>query len=129
MNGLGKPCLAVAIDFQTQLQTVAGQWHDDQTLYGLDWLQVHSDESKDMLIHFELYASLMAYLPERSSRHRVTLQVSDDMTPNRLLDLHAVPRQQAHLLCVNGEFVPAGERDNPLHEGDVVSVWPPVAGG
>ena len=82
-----------------------------------------------MRIHFELYASLMAYLPQPSSRHRATLEVADDCTPLQLLDTHGVPREQAHLVCVNGVFVPIEERDKPLNEGDVLAVWPPVAGG
>ena len=82
-----------------------------------------------MIIHFELYASLMSYLPERSSRHRVTLEVPVDFTPNRLLDTHGVPRHEAHLVSRNGVFVPVSERDDPLSDGDVLAVWPPVAGG
>jgi molybdopterin converting factor small subunit len=57
------------------------------------------------------------------------LEVADDATPNQLLDMHAVPREQAHLVCVNGVFSPPEERDKPLREGDVLAVWPPVAGG
>ena len=82
-----------------------------------------------MQVHFELYASLMAYLPQPSSRHRATVEVPDDATPNRLLTLYGVPREQAHLVCLNGVYVPVEERDRPLSAGDVLAIWPPVAGG
>lgn len=82
-----------------------------------------------MQIHFELYASLMGYLPKNSTRHRATLEAPSDVTPNQLLDIHGVPREQAHLVCLNGIYVPTEDRDKPLKEGDVLAVWPPVAGG
>jgi sulfur carrier protein ThiS len=35
-----------------------------------------------------------------------------------------------HLVLVNGEFVPPAERSGRmLAEGDVLAIWPPIAGG
>lgn len=82
-----------------------------------------------MQVHFELYASLMAHLPQPSTRHRATVEVPDGATPNQLLATYGVPEEQVHLVVRNGIFVPLEERDEPLSAGDVLAVWPPVAGG
>ncbi|MBL8540471.1 MAG: MoaD/ThiS family protein, partial [Betaproteobacteria bacterium] len=48
----------------------------------------------------------------------------------RLLDLEPVPAGRVHLLLVNGYHVPVAAFDSTiLREGDVVAIWPPVAGG
>lgn len=83
-----------------------------------------------MRIHFELYASLMQYLPTNADRHRVTLDAPDGITPHQVLDRFGVPRKDAKLIVLNGVFVAGSERDSvQLREDDVLAVWPPVAGG
>ena len=47
-----------------------------------------------------------------------------------LLDRYGVPFEHAHLVLRNGVFLHQQEREQtPLEEGDVIAVWPPVAGG
>ncbi len=83
-----------------------------------------------MQVRLELYASLMIYLPPQADRHRVTADVEPGATPHSLLGMYQVPFNQAHLVLRNGVFVHQGERDRVLlEEGDVIAVWPPVAGG
>ena len=83
-----------------------------------------------MRIHFELYASLMRYLPAQADRHRVTVEVPAEVTPHQLLERFGIPRDEARLVVLNGVFVPPSARDSArLREGDVLAVWPPVAGG
>jgi len=83
-----------------------------------------------MRIRFELYASLMQYLPPTAQRHRADVQVSPDTTPHQLLQRFGVPLDQAHLVLLNGVFLHRSERDQPcLGDGDLLAVWPPVAGG
>lgn len=83
-----------------------------------------------MRVQLELYASLMKHLPPEAERHRVRVEVSQGTTAQGLLDRYGVPRENAHLVLRNGVFLHQEERDQTvLEEGDVVAVWPPVAGG
>lgn len=83
-----------------------------------------------MQVQLELYASLMRYLPAGAARHRVRVEVPAGTTPHQLLDRHGVPRAAAHLVLRNGVFLHPPERDaQVLADGDVIAVWPPVAGG
>ncbi len=84
-----------------------------------------------MQIYIELYASLMKYLPPGKSRFRREIKVEAGTTLGDLIKRFNISEEQAHLVLVNGHFVNCGEpRDQRvLAEGDVVSIWPPVAGG
>ena len=83
-----------------------------------------------MQINIEFYASLMQYLPSGKSRHRREIRVADGLPVNRLIEQFHIPEKMAHIVLVNGHFVEADKRaERVLVEGDVVSIWPPVAGG
>jgi len=83
-----------------------------------------------MRVQLELYASLMKHLPAEAVRHRVTVEVDPGTTAHALLERYRVPFEQAHLVLRNGIFLHLEERDRTLLEdGDVIAVWPPVAGG
>jgi thiamine biosynthesis protein ThiS len=81
-------------------------------------------------IEFKLYASLMAYLPAEAKDNAVSVKVTDGATLFDLMDRYQVPREQAHLVVCNGLFIPPSQRESHrLRDGDVVALWPPVAGG
>jgi sulfur carrier protein ThiS len=41
-----------------------------------------------------------------------------------------LPNKLVHLVLVNGVYVPPAERaTHALNEGDVLAIWPPIAGG
>ena len=83
-----------------------------------------------MNITLELFASLMKFLPEGSTMHATELEVADGYTLNNLIDDFEIPREQAHIVLVNGHFKCDDDRDQPCFKpGDKVSIWPPVAGG
>ena len=83
-----------------------------------------------MNISIELYAGLMKYLPPGKSRFRRDIKVDDGLVLNRLIEQYHIKPEEAHLVLVNGKYVNADLRDeHQLVEGDVVSIWPPVAGG
>jgi len=83
-----------------------------------------------MQVQLELYASLMRYLPPDAERHRIAVDVPEGACAQVLLDRYRIPREQSHLVLRNGVFLHPEEREGePLAEGDVIAVWPPVAGG
>ena len=51
-------------------------------------------------------------------------------TVTQVIDAHALPAKLVHLVLINGHFVPPEARaDRVLVEGDVLAIWPPIAGG
>ena len=59
------------------------------------------------------------------------IDVEESVTLNSLIDRYRVPRELAHLVLINGVFMCEADRDRPGHlkAGDVLAIWPPVAGG
>jgi sulfur carrier protein ThiS len=83
-----------------------------------------------MKMYIEFYASLMKYLPPGNARFRREVKVEDSLILNRLIKRYHILPEEAHIVLVNGLFVCGEDRDvRELQEGDVVSIWPPVAGG
>jgi molybdopterin converting factor small subunit len=83
-----------------------------------------------MQISIEFYASLMKYLPPGKSRFRREIKADEGLLLSRLIEQFNIPLQMAHIVLVNGRFVEVEAREQrALVEGDVVSIWPPVAGG
>lgn len=82
-----------------------------------------------MKMYLELYASLMPLLPPGNSRFRREIKIADNAVVQDIIDQYNIPKEQAHIVLVNGKFV-CNERDqHKLVSGDVLSIWPPVAGG
>ncbi len=83
-----------------------------------------------MNITLKLYASLGTFLPPGSARNTIDLDVANGATIGEVLSQHNVPRENCHLILVNGTFAPPASADaKQLAEGDTLAVWPPVAGG
>lgn len=83
-----------------------------------------------MKMYIEFYASLMKYLPSGKLRFRREIKVEDSLILNRLIERYHISTEEAHIVLVNGHFVCGEDREQrALREDDVVSIWPPVAGG
>lgn len=84
-----------------------------------------------MKIKFKLYATLQHLLPPEAVDNAVEVEVPDEISLHEVIDRFSVPRKSAHLVLVNGTYFGDADRDAPglLTEGDVLAVWPPVAGG
>jgi len=85
-----------------------------------------------MRITFKLFASLTDYLPadrERGS-NMVDIEVPEGASIVEAVTPFQLPQKMVHLVLVNGVFVPPAERGTRrLSEGDVLAIWPPIAGG
>ncbi len=84
-----------------------------------------------MQVTLKLYATLTDYLPPGArTENKIDLEVPDDATVETLIEPFHLPPKLAHLLLINGIFIPRSQRSGRrLAEGDVVAIWPPVAGG
>ncbi|MBJ6610543.1 MAG: MoaD/ThiS family protein [Candidatus Thiothrix moscowensis] len=84
-----------------------------------------------MNITLKLYANLSHLLPADAQRNAVSVVVADDASLNAVIEQFRIPRESAHLVLLNGVFVCHEDRDQPgrLRAGDVLAIWPPVAGG
>lgn len=84
-----------------------------------------------MRITFKLYASLGEYLPaDRRTGNEMPLDLASGATIVDAVEPFRLPAKLVHLVLVNGVFVPPEDRAaRVLVEGDVLAIWPPIAGG
>jgi len=83
-----------------------------------------------MKIKFKLFATLADYLPQPSRTNSIELEVAAGSTIQSIIDQFQLPTQLVHLVLVNGVYVyPSARITTKLKEGDVLAIWPPVAGG
>jgi len=81
-------------------------------------------------VRLKLYAALAVHLPPGAEANVATVDVDGEATPWAILDRFGVPREQAHLVMINGTYVaPESRGEQLLADGDSLAVWPPVAGG
>ena len=82
------------------------------------------------MVTLKLYANLGEHLPPGASRNAVDVETDEGATPLDLLLRFGVPPESAHLVLLSGVFVAPEQRETTrLSQGDVLAVWPPVAGG
>ncbi|HMO47147.1 MAG TPA: MoaD/ThiS family protein [Rubrivivax sp.] len=84
-----------------------------------------------MGITFKLYAGLTQYLPhEARVGNAMPLPLPDGATVLQAMQPFNLPMKIVKLVLVNGVYI-APERwpTHALRDGDVLAIWPPVAGG
>jgi sulfur carrier protein ThiS len=79
-----------------------------------------------MKIELRLYASLAAFMPEKTVGNPLTMEVSDGTTIRDLLQQLKVPKKDIKVIFLNGIHANDGDI---LKEGDRVGVFPSVGGG
>lgn len=83
-----------------------------------------------MKITFKLFATLTDYLPPERHYNALELDVAPHTTIGDLVERFRLPPKQVHLVLVNGVFIePQLRTSRILSDGDVLAIWPPVAGG
>lgn len=80
-----------------------------------------------MIIQVKLFATLRHYVPN-SDRHldRDKWDIKEGATVAQVLEMLNLPEKEATKLLVNGRNA---DREKILNEGDVLHVFPPIAGG
>jgi sulfur carrier protein ThiS len=84
-----------------------------------------------MKITLKLYASLTDRLPaEARTTHRIELDIEPGTTILDVIRRQRIPEAVCAIVLVDGEWVARPERaTRVLSEGEVIAIWPPVAGG
>jgi sulfur carrier protein ThiS len=84
-----------------------------------------------MRITFKLYASLAQHLPaDARQSNQLPLDIAEGTPIARIIEPFGLPEKLVHLVLVNGVYVPPAERLTfTPKEGDVLAIWPPIAGG
>jgi sulfur carrier protein ThiS len=82
-------------------------------------------------ITLKLYASLTKFLPDAYRRAReMPMEISADATIASIIAPLGMPEPLVKLVLLNGVFVPPSERATQRFvAGDVLAIWPPIAGG
>lgn len=84
-----------------------------------------------MQITFKLYAGLTQYLPhEARVGNAMPLELPEGTTVLQAMEPFNLPMKIVKLVLVNGVYVaPEQWPARVLQDGDVLAIWPPVAGG
>jgi sulfur carrier protein ThiS len=84
-----------------------------------------------MTITFKLFASLAAHLPaEARSSHKLDLVVDPGTTVQDLIRRQGIPEVLCAIVLIDGHWVARPDRaTRVLAEGQVLAIWPPIAGG
>ena len=83
-----------------------------------------------MIIKVKLFAVLRSKLPPGSNGEEVDLELPDGATAQDIIERLDVPEELAHLVMIDGYHVLPRERARrQLRAGEVVAIFPPIAGG
>ena len=84
-----------------------------------------------MRITIKLYASLAAHLPDKArSTNQHQVELANGTTVRQALAPYGLPPALTKLVLVNGHYIaPAQRASHALQDGDVLAIWPPIAGG
>ena len=83
-----------------------------------------------MKVKVRLFAVLRDKLPADADGHEVEVDVPEGATPLDVIHRLEIPEELAHLVMVNGFHLLRDDvRKRTLQAGEVLSIFPPIAGG
>jgi sulfur-carrier protein len=84
-----------------------------------------------MKITLKLFASLTDYLPAADRSSNITqLDIAPEASILQIIEPFGMPHKLVHLVLINGTYInPEVRSTHTLKEGDVLAIWPPIAGG
>lgn len=78
----------------------------------------------------KLYASLSEFLPSGAVDNKAQIEVGDSDSIAVIIEKFNLPDRLVHLVLVNGVYIEPEDRPSRiLAPGEVLAIWPPVAGG
>lgn len=86
--------------------------------------------SLSMQIKLKLFATLTDYLPAGAVKNEIAVPVTAETTIGQLITTLNLPAPLVHLVLVNGYYIyPEDRPGKKFRDGDVLAIWPPIAGG
>ena len=83
-----------------------------------------------MIVTVKLFTVLRNKLPPESDGEKVELEVPEGTTPRKIIERMDIPKELAHLVMVDGiHLLPGDIEERVLKAGEVLSIFPPIAGG
>lgn len=84
-----------------------------------------------MQITFKLFATLGDYLPAATRQgNQMALEVTPGASILQIIEPFGLPPKLVHLVLLNGRYIAPEDRGNTtVVDGDVLAIWPPIAGG
>lgn len=83
-----------------------------------------------MQVKLKLFASLSDYLPRDAQANQIDIDIGDGSTVAAIIERFQLPDRLVHLVLVDGVFIKPEERaQRDMKAGEVLAIWPPVAGG
>lgn len=79
-----------------------------------------------MKVEVSLYGSLAQYLPEGTRGRTAIVEAPDGATVGQVIDQLGIPKPYPTMLLVNGIHA---DPHAPLKDGDLLALFPPLAGG
>lgn len=79
-----------------------------------------------MRVEVRLFATLTRYLPKDAEAGSTHLDVAEGSSVGDVADALGIPADLSRIILVNDQEADEGR---PLVEGDVVTLFPPLAGG
>jgi len=78
----------------------------------------------------KLYASLSEFLPPGSVKNEAEIKVGGADSVARVIERYDLPERLVHLVLIDGVYIEPEDRPiRILGPGEVLAIWPPVAGG